>query len=86
LLARCEDSPLRRRFFFLGYGGESAYLAPTPRQSLEPSRLATPLIETQIEIEIIHNNTGKLDRLLSIGPLYLAIRDLWVSFALFLMS
>jgi hypothetical protein len=26
-----------------------------------------------IEIEIIYNNTGKLYRLLSIGPLYLAI-------------
>jgi hypothetical protein len=30
----------------------------------------------EIEIEIIHNNTGKLNRLLSIGPLYLAIQDL----------
>jgi hypothetical protein len=35
----------------------------------------------KIEIEIIHNNTGKLDRLLSIGPPYLAIHDLWVSLA-----
>jgi hypothetical protein len=30
---------------------------------------------SEIEIEIIHNNTGKLDRLLSIGSLYLAIHD-----------
>jgi hypothetical protein len=30
----------------------------------------------EIEIEMIHNNTGKLDRLLSILPLYLAIQDL----------
>jgi hypothetical protein len=35
----------------------------------------------EIKIEIIHNNTGKLDRLMSIGPLYLAIQDLWVSLA-----
>jgi uncharacterized membrane protein YjdF len=34
-----------------------------------------------IEIEIIYDNTGKLDWLLSIGPLYLAIHDLWVSLA-----
>jgi hypothetical protein len=32
-----------------------------------------PIIE--IEIEIVHNNTSKLDRLLSIGPIYLAIQD-----------
>jgi hypothetical protein len=38
-------------------------------------------IPIEIEIEIIHKNTGKLDRLLSIGPLYLAIHDLWVSLA-----
>jgi hypothetical protein len=35
----------------------------------------------EVEIEIIHNNTDKLDRLLSIRPLYLAIQDLWVSLA-----
>jgi hypothetical protein len=33
-------------------------------------------IELVIEIEIVHNNTSKLDRLLSVGPLYLAIQDL----------
>jgi hypothetical protein len=29
-----------------------------------------------IQIEIIYNSTGKLDRLLSIGPLYLAIQEI----------
>jgi hypothetical protein len=33
-------------------------------------------MKIEIEIEIINNNTGKLDWLLSIGPLYLAIQDL----------
>jgi hypothetical protein len=35
----------------------------------------------KIENEIIYNNTGKLDRRLSIGLLYPAIQDLWVSLA-----
>jgi hypothetical protein len=38
--------------------------------ALTPSTLFT------IEIEIVQSNTGKLDRLLFIGPLYLAIQDL----------
>jgi hypothetical protein len=29
-----------------------------------------------IEIEIVHNNTGEVDRMMSIGPPYLAIQDL----------
>jgi hypothetical protein len=33
----------------------------------------------EIEIEIIHNNTGELDRVLSLGPLYFAIQDLLAS-------
>jgi hypothetical protein len=45
-------------------------------------KYVSPSLEIEIEIiEIIYNNTGKLDRLLSIGPLYLAIHDLWVSLA-----
>jgi hypothetical protein len=35
----------------------------------------------EIEIEIIHNKTIKLDRLLPIGPLNLAIQDLLASWA-----
>jgi hypothetical protein len=34
------------------------------------------VIEIVTEIEIAHNNAIKLDQLLSIGPLYLAIQDL----------
>jgi hypothetical protein len=45
------------------------------------SAAPAPASHIEIEIEIIHNNTGKLDRLLSIGPLYPAIHDLWVGLA-----
>jgi hypothetical protein len=34
------------------------------------------VVHIEIEIEIFHNNTGKMDRLLSIGTLYLAFQDL----------
>jgi hypothetical protein len=38
-------------------------------------------IVTCIEIEIVHNDNIKLDRLLSLGPLDLAIQDLLASWA-----
>jgi hypothetical protein len=50
-----------------------------PHRYLVDVTVTSPRTNTNVphtEIGIVHNNTGKLDRPLSIGPLYLAIQDL----------
>jgi hypothetical protein len=39
------------------------------------------VLRIEIEIEIVHNNTCKLDRLLSLGPHHFAIQDLLARWA-----